>query len=133
MWVLTGEVNRYEQCGEYFVAAFARKPSAKRLNNLLGEPSLTAHLLNGEGGGRAKVNGQIAGDAWLNLKQVGDGELSAGEFAGELPGIAADFRHQKSLTLPPPQVNPSETRPYSRRLAPASFDDSDFVDEDRPY
>ena len=33
MWVLTSEVNDYNQCGEYFVCLFSEKPSFNVLKN----------------------------------------------------------------------------------------------------
>lgn len=58
VWVLTYEVNEYDQCGEYYIATFLNKPSSGQLHDLLeidfeayGEEYIT-HILSG--GGRVK-------------------------------------------------------------------------------
>ena len=77
-WVLTREINEYDQDGEYFVAVFRSKPSildiAKTLEwkvvKTIGdinpvEKKYIEHILAG-GGRRALINE----DVWYHLRQV---------------------------------------------------------------
>lgn len=74
IWILTREHNQYDQEGEYFVAAFASKPTHGRLAKVLsgdGYANLAdvmaavaylEHVL--EGGGREEDE-----DVWYNLRE----------------------------------------------------------------
>lgn len=71
MWILTCEVNEYNQEGEYFVAAFLDKPSKDALRYVLkwygdATDSLLDHVL--EGGGRIDSE-----NLWFFLREVGEG------------------------------------------------------------
>lgn len=76
IWVLTREINAYEQDGEYFVCAFEQKPSIQKLaeemarhdcpvdlNDLFDAIAFLEHLRNG-GGRRATEH------TWFNLTEV---------------------------------------------------------------
>jgi len=72
-WILSYEVNDYNQCGEYFVAAYATKPSKSTLSESLVDDSndcleindtFMKHLL--EGGGRTTKQE----NEWYILKEV---------------------------------------------------------------
>lgn len=70
MWIITEEVNDYNQCGEYFVAAFDNKPTFQELKKLLPyENDVTIGKLT-RGGGRQEVE-----DVWYYLTEVKNGEL----------------------------------------------------------
>jgi hypothetical protein len=63
LWVLTRQINAYDQDGAYYVAVFSKKPTAEQIANALGIiPSslYIQHILNG--GGREKFE-----DEWFNL------------------------------------------------------------------
>jgi hypothetical protein len=68
IWVLTREINQYDQDGEYFVAAFNRKPAVDDLLSALGWSNLQEsldcanHIL--AGGGR-----QGTEEEWFHLRQ----------------------------------------------------------------
>lgn len=73
IWVLTREINQYDQDGEYFVAVFKAKPTVKQIARILaangywGSDVMTAlatalHIL--EGGGREGTE-----DEWYNLRE----------------------------------------------------------------
>ena len=62
VWVLTEEYNEYDQHGEYYLAAFAKKPTAQQLVDAGVEKHRLEHVLNG--GGRKNTE-----DHWFNLKQ----------------------------------------------------------------
>lgn len=51
VWVLTFEVNDYDQHGEYFLAVFGEKPDSEKLANAMKEsdPSFLEHVLSGGG------------------------------------------------------------------------------------
>jgi len=71
VYILTSEVNAYDQYGEYFCAVFLEKPSLFQLKKLLGEhwpEEQINHILNG--GGRVKSE-----NYWYNLRTVKPGEL----------------------------------------------------------
>lgn len=64
IWVLTKEVNDYNQHGEYFIAAWGYKPSSLDLSYVLGyytDSPVIQHLIHG-GGGRQGVE-----DVWYYL------------------------------------------------------------------
>ena len=64
IWILTREINAYDQDGEYFVSAFSQKPTADQIEKICGYNELGAkHVLNG--GGRRGTE-----DEWYNLKTV---------------------------------------------------------------
>jgi hypothetical protein len=63
-WILTREINEYDQDGEYFVAVFFTKPTLEELKLMLGlENKVIIHILNG--GGRRKTENE-----WFHLRQV---------------------------------------------------------------
>lgn len=50
IYVITKEVNDYNQQGEYFVAAFQAKPTKEQIAEVLGcSDELAQHVLNGGG------------------------------------------------------------------------------------
>lgn len=51
VWVLTSEVNDYDQYGEYFEAVFKDKPTLEQLK-VLGLPENYAQSCLNDGGGR---------------------------------------------------------------------------------
>ena len=71
IWVLTREINQYDQDGEYFVAVFAGKPDEPQLASALGCATplsdagrhLVEHIL--KGGGR-----QSTEDQWYFLREA---------------------------------------------------------------
>jgi hypothetical protein len=74
VWVLTYEVNDYDQHGEYFLAAFESKPDYQKLATALrGQPGMPTDIMSGiafldhvlKGGGRKKDEGM-----WYNLEEV---------------------------------------------------------------
>lgn len=68
MWIITSEVNDYNQYGKYFVGAFIDKPTFEQLRNMFpykSEEDIN-HLLTG-GGRRGYEND------WFNLEQVEEG------------------------------------------------------------
>lgn len=75
MWILTREINQYDQDGEYFVAGWAEKPTVIQLNTLFGDRWLPktehasyASYLVITGGGRIAVE-----DEWYNLFEYVEG------------------------------------------------------------
>lgn len=64
VWILTREVNGYDQEGEYFEGVFKDKPSFDYLSQLLhtNNRSLINHILNG--GGRMNKE-----DMWYYLRE----------------------------------------------------------------
>lgn len=64
VWVLTREINEYDQYGEYFVACFSEKPSKQLLLKAEVPESHLDHLLN-NGGGRIGIE-----DEWYFLREV---------------------------------------------------------------
>lgn len=65
VWVVTREINEYNQDGEYFVAVFKKKPSFAELKELLpNEDDVTIGKLT-RGGGRHEWE-----DEWYNLIEV---------------------------------------------------------------
>jgi len=66
MWVVTTEYNDYNQHGEYFLAAFSKKPSFKQLKILIQENDVIVGKLT-RGGGRHEVEFK-----WYNLIEVKD-------------------------------------------------------------
>ena len=75
VWVLTSEINEYDQAGEYFEAVFINKPTAEQIQihcNLseasMEEDQLISHILGG--GGRV-------GDEyiWYHLRQEDAGPM----------------------------------------------------------
>lgn len=75
IWVLTKEINAYDQEGAYFVAAFEGKPDYAQLANVLKTQAGIAHqnVMEGiafldhllKGGGRQGLE-----DTWFLLEQV---------------------------------------------------------------
>ena len=71
MFILTRELNEYEQDGEYFVAAYKRKPTYEMLEQVINAndvDEVVKYLLE-DGGGRIRKERE-----WWNLHQVKDGE-----------------------------------------------------------
>lgn len=69
MWIVTREINRYDQDGAYFVAAYKDKPREGELKRLLPEEGKTVidNLLIA-GGGRIKVEWE-----WFYLFECEEG------------------------------------------------------------
>ena len=63
IWVLTEEVNDYDQYGEYFVGAWNKKPTHQMLSALGVPQNRLRHVLNGGG----RVGNE---DAWFYLKEI---------------------------------------------------------------
>lgn len=73
VWVLTREINQYDQDGEYFEAVFSKKPTVKtiaselsgkvHLPDVMGALALCEHII--AGGGRQGLEEQ-----WFHLKEV---------------------------------------------------------------
>lgn len=49
VWILTREINEYDQDGRYFEAVFARKPSLSQLRSVGVPEHLCGHVRNGGG------------------------------------------------------------------------------------
>ncbi len=49
VWILTREINQYDQDGEYFVAVFGQKPTHQELTALGVPQNRLRHVLNGGG------------------------------------------------------------------------------------
>lgn len=70
MWVITREINEYDQDGEYFVSVYESRPSFQDLKALLpDEKDATLDKLTRGGGGQSTEN------EWYHLGQVMHGEL----------------------------------------------------------
>ena len=69
VWILTFEINRYDQEGEYFLAVFKKKPTREILGRFFDEQKEATdyffldHVL--KGGGRQEYE-----NIWYNLKEV---------------------------------------------------------------
>jgi hypothetical protein len=68
MWIVTTEFNDYDQHGEYFVAAYYKKPTFQQLKELIKQDDVTVGKLT-SGGGRQKWENQ-----WWYLREVSEGE-----------------------------------------------------------
>lgn len=70
MWIVTREINEYEQDGAYFVSAFKNKPEFKDLKKLLPRKTdaVIGRLLT-RGGGR-----HLNEHEWFYLQEVRDGQ-----------------------------------------------------------
>lgn len=76
VWVLTCEVNEYNQCGEYFVAVFKNKPTSIELTLDCDVDLKTAeHISNG--GGRLRVE-----HTWYFLREHRFGDFNKGAASG---------------------------------------------------
>jgi hypothetical protein len=63
IWILTSELNEYDQYGEYYICAFKEKPSLDIIQRLLNVTSEYAtHIL--EKGGRLDTEYK-----WYNLRE----------------------------------------------------------------
>lgn len=60
MWILTREINEYDQDGAYFVAAWLNKPHHLQLHDVGVPYKYMNHVMNG--GGRKKTENE-----WHNL------------------------------------------------------------------
>lgn len=70
VWVLTREVNEYNQEGEYFVAVFPKKPTAQQLiENLVPEEDVD-HVLNGGGRLHFDIPSDQHYHVWHHLRRV---------------------------------------------------------------
>lgn len=71
VWVLTREINEYNQDGEYFVAVYKNKPSPEVLGEEIGYEPTSQYVVNllENGGGRLSDED----DVWWWLKEVGLG------------------------------------------------------------
>ena len=70
MWVVTSEVNEYNQEGAYFMAAYITKPTFQQLRKLL-TPAVSDATVGKltRGGGREGAEYE-----WWNLHEVAEGE-----------------------------------------------------------
>lgn len=72
MWVVTREINAYDQDGSYLVTVYKDKPTLGQLSILL--PNRTAdfydHLLAGDG-----HKSLLCEDEWFTLSELGCGEV----------------------------------------------------------
>lgn len=71
VWVLTREINQYDQDGSYFEAVFLNKPTAEQLEAAGVSSYLIGHTLrqnypDGACGGRT----ERLEDEWWNLEEV---------------------------------------------------------------
>ena len=66
MWILTREINEYDQDGAYFVHAWLKKPSHKELAALGVDYARMKHTL--DGGGRT----QASENEWFYLFEIKD-------------------------------------------------------------
>lgn len=67
VWILTKEVNAYDQYGEYFVAVFEDKPHHTELTKWGVKQNRLKHVQNG--GGRVGAENE-----WFNLREFGMGD-----------------------------------------------------------
>lgn len=65
VWILTMELNRYEQYGEYFIKAYKNKPTREQL--LVAEDSINENNVDWilAGGGRENIE-----DIWFKLNEI---------------------------------------------------------------
>ena len=63
VWILTREINQYDQDGEYFVAVFGEKPHHTELTDKGVPQNRLRHVLNG--GGRVLPEYE-----WFHLREV---------------------------------------------------------------
>lgn len=68
MWIITREINQYDQDGEYFVSAFIDKPTMEQITDCIGcNKEYGSHLLNG--GGRIDKENE-----WYYLREIKEGK-----------------------------------------------------------
>ena len=65
VWVVTEEVNAYDQFGEYLIGVFIEKPTVDQLQLLLPRLSVKAAEHLQQGGGRIKAE-----DEWYYLTRL---------------------------------------------------------------
>jgi hypothetical protein len=65
IWILTREINEYDQDGEYFVDAWLEKPTHEILSASKVPTNRLRHVLNG--GGRIGFENE-----WFHLKEKND-------------------------------------------------------------
>ena len=63
MWIVTQEINDYNQYGEYFITAFEGKPTFEQLKKVLNLDDVTTGKLT-RGGGRQNIENE-----WYYLKE----------------------------------------------------------------
>ena len=63
MWILTREINAYDQEGAYFVAVFGRKPTVDLLEEFVDDEDVAQHLVD-TGGGRRGIE-----EEWFFLEE----------------------------------------------------------------
>lgn len=69
MWIVTREINEYDQDGAYFVAAYEEKPTFHELKVLLPDESDATIGKLTRGGGRQQFEHE-----WFYLTEVSSGE-----------------------------------------------------------
>jgi hypothetical protein len=67
LWIVTTEINAYDQEGEYFYSVFTEKPTFQQLKKLIGADDVTIGRLT-RGGGRLGLE-----HLWYNLHEVEEG------------------------------------------------------------
>ena len=70
VWVVTREINMYDQDGDYLVAVYRRKPDFAKLKKLLPHLSDATVGKLTRGGGR-----EACEDEWYNLSELEAGTL----------------------------------------------------------
>ena len=74
IYVLTREVNEYDQDGEYFVAAYQQLPTPQQLWDVGVPQNRTRHVING--GGRIIKDSYYDQEWWmLREYELGSGEI----------------------------------------------------------
>lgn len=68
-FILTREINEYNQEGEYFVAWFRSKPTVEQVQKALSVTAEFAAWIVATGGGRQKYENE-----WYNLAEIAEGE-----------------------------------------------------------
>ena len=72
VWVLTWEVNDYDQYGEYFKSCFKEKPTPEQLASITGESE--GYWRDNPDGGRLGIE-----DIWYNLHEIEYGQKFEGK------------------------------------------------------
>ena len=74
IWVLTREINNYDQYGEYFEGAWEVKPTHQMLTKLDVPCARLRHVLNGGGRPPADKHGNLD-DVWWFLRELPEQEV----------------------------------------------------------